>query len=372
MAGNLCPGQLFRIMEGKNMSICPRLEIHLEKIKHNTKTLLTLCQEHNISVAGVTKVFCALPEITQAMADAGLKMFADSRIENLKKLENFHGMKILLRLPMQSQADEVVQYADTSLNSELSTIEILGKAAVSQNKIHNIILMVDLGDLREGVWTDQVENTVGQLLKIKGIKLLGLGTNLTCYGGVIPNKENLSLLVDLAEKLEEKFHIHLDIISGGNSSSLYLLGKGEMPKKINHLRLGESIVLGRETAYGEKIKNTYQDAFSLVAEIIELKEKPSVPLGEVGMDAFGNKPVFEDRGIRKRAIVAIGRQDVSLDNIKPQDEKVTILGASSDHLILDLTDSEKEYRVGSEIRFSVEYGALLHLMTSEYIYKEMK
>ncbi|QZY57032.1 ornithine racemase Orr [Crassaminicella profunda] len=354
------------------MNVCPRIEVNLSKIRHNTSVLKEVCDKKNIKLAGVTKVFCAIPKIAKAMVDGSIDMLADSRVENLKKLENIKIPKMLLRLPMISQAEDVVKYADMSLNSELQTIESLSKEAIKQSKVHNIVLMVDLGDLREGVWRSDVIHTVKEILKFKGIKLIGMGTNLTCYGGVIPSNENLGLLSELAETIEKEFGITLEIISGGNSSSLYLLEKEEMPKKINHLRLGEAIVLGRETAYGADIKDTYQDAFTFIAEIIELKEKPSVPIGEIGMDAFGNTPTFVDKGIRKRAILAVGRQDVSIDNLIPMDKNMEILGASSDHLIVDVTDAKKDLKVGDEIRFNVEYGALLQLITSEYIHKSIQ
>jgi predicted amino acid racemase len=354
------------------VQICPRLEVNIDKIRHNTLSLTKLCREKGIDVAGVTKVFCGIPEIAQALVDNGVTMLADSRIENLMKLQKMNTQKLLLRLPMISQAKETVRYADISLNSEIKTIAALDAAAKELERMHNIILMIDLGDLREGIWQDHMEDTIAEIMKFENINLLGIGTNLTCYGGVIPSKTNLGRLVELAEIIETRFNISLNIVSGGNSSSLYLLEKGEMPNRINHLRLGESIVLGRETAYGDPIQDTYQDAFTLVSEVVELKEKPSIPIGEIGMDAFGNKPAFEDKGLRKRAILAIGRQDIAVQNIIPMDTNMMILGASSDHLIVDVTDCTEDYAVGDEVRFNIEYGALLQLMTSEYIYKHIQ
>ncbi|WP_432401200.1 ornithine racemase Orr [Wukongibacter sp. M2B1] len=354
------------------MPIYPRLEIYTNKVKHNTKILVDTLRENNIEAAGVTKVFCAIPEVADAMIEGGVKYLADSRIENLIRLKDKDVPKWLLRLPMQSQAKEIVEYADISLNSEIKTIEILSEEALKANKTHKVILMIDLGDLREGIWQDKVLETVEEIIKLDGVELFGIGTNLTCYGGVIPNKDNLGKLVEIAEELESKFDIKLEVISGGNSSSLDLLAKKEMPSRINNLRLGESIVLGRETAYGNVIEGAYLDAFQLVAEIVEIQEKPTVPIGEIGMDAFGNKPVFEDKGIRKRAILAVGRQDVNPSNIIPIDEKISIFGSSSDHLMIDVTDSERDYKVGDEVRFNLEYGALLGLATSEYIYKKVE
>jgi predicted amino acid racemase len=197
-----------------------------------------------------------------------------------------------------------------------------------------------------------------------------VGVNLTCYGGVLPSVENMTRLVEVAEAIEARYGLSLDIISGGNSSSLKLLASGKMPSRINHLRLGESVVLGFETAEGTRIPGTEGDAFTLAAEIVELQTKPSVPVGEIGRDAFGQVPVFEDRGMRRRAIVAAGRQDLRIDAMSPRDDKIIILGASSDHMILDVTDSSREWQVGDAVEFDLAYGALLAATTSPYVTKE--
>lgn len=350
----------------------PALVMDKSKIKHNTKVLSELASKHGIKIAAVTKVLCAWSELADAVIDGGAYALADSRIENLIKLKNFNVPKILLRIPMISQAEDVVQYADISLNSELEVIKALNKEAKAKSKVHQIILMVDLGDLREGVWFENAASFAGEIIKLENIKLIGLGTNLTCYGGVIPSKENLGTLVKIAEEIEDKYKIKLEIISGGNSSSIHLLLKNEMPKRVNQLRLGEAIVLGTESAYGARIEGTYNDAFTLLAEIIELKDKPSIPIGEIGVDAFGGKPVFVDKGIIKRAIVAVGRQDIKHDGLTPRDKGISILGASSDHMILDLTNAEIAYKVGDIIEFDVNYGALLGAATSTYVNKIIK
>ena len=351
----------------------PKIEVDLSKIKHNTATLVKLCNKYGIRVAGVTKVFCGNAEIARAYLDGGVSYLADSRIENLIKLKDFKVPKILLRLPMISEAERVVEYTDISLNSELATIKALSKAAKEKERNHKIILMFDLGDLREGYFKEEdLFTDIEEILKLENVEVIGLGTNLTCYGGVIPSEENLGRLVNLAKKIEEDYRLKLEIISGGNSSTLHMLIDGKKLEGINQLRLGESIVLGRETAFGNRIENTHDDAFQLVVEIIEIKDKPSVPVGEIGMDAFGKVPTFEDRGIRKRIICAIGKQDIDFDSILPMDEGIKILGGSSDHLILDGTESNIDYKVGDEIRFKLTYGGILKAMTSEYVKKVIR
>lgn len=351
------------------MNIYPRVEINLDKVRNNTKLLVNKCIDNGIEVMGVTKIFCGHPQVVEAMIDGGINYIADSRVANLCKI-NTTIPKVLLRLPMKSEALKIVKNVDISLNSELDTIMTLDDIARSLNKVHCIILMVELGDLREGVLPENIVETVNYILNLKNIKLIGLGVNLTCYGGVIPSRSNLNQLVQCAEVIEEKFNIKLEIISGGNSSSLFLLEEENIPSRINNLRLGEAISLGRESAFGEHVEGTSNDACILKAEIIELKEKPSIPRGEIGMDAFGNKPIFEDRGVRKRAILAIGRQDVDPDGLRCLDRNAFVLGASSDHLIMDLHECKTKYKVGDTLEFYVDYSALLKIMTSEYVYKK--
>ena len=354
----------------------PKLRIDLNKIKQNLDKITGIVNEANCSIMIVTKVVCADKEIIKIIEqNDNVDYYADSRIENLASISasidtKTKKKKVLLRLPMLSDVDRVVKHADISLNSEIETIKALDRAAMSQGLKHKIILMLDLGDLREGIYfTDEQEiyDTVNQILELQNIELYGIGVNLTCYGAVIPQNENLSMLVDFAHKIEEKFNIKLPVVSGGNSSSLHLIEKKELPKGINNLRIGEAFYLANETAYCNKIEGMVDDAILLEAEIIELKEKPSMPVGETGVDAFGQKPVYEDRGIIKRAILSIGRQDIDIDSLTPVDSKIDILGGSSDHMILDVTKSDVNYKLGDVISFKLGYSGTLKAFTSKYV-----
>lgn len=349
----------------------PRVEINLVKLRQNVEQIVALCASRGISVAGVTKSFCALNEITQVFVDGGCKYLAESRLENLKKLEAFGLPRMMLRLPMISEAAEIVRHAEISLNSEVETIRALNQAARALGIIHQIIIMVDLGDLREGFYSEnKLYDALEKIMEFQSIKVIGVGVNLTCFGGVIPDQENLSRLVSIGEHIKANYGLELELISGGNSSSLHLLQEGGMVKGVNNLRIGEAFLLGRETAYGREVPGTHEDGFTLVAEVIELKEKPTVPKGTIGRNAFGETPAFEDMGVRLSAICAIGKQDVDPDDLTPRDEGIIIKGASSDHIVLDLTDSKETYQVGSEICFDMSYGALLSTMTSPYVHKE--
>ncbi|XMB85985.1 alanine/ornithine racemase family PLP-dependent enzyme [Mycoplasmatota bacterium WC44] len=337
----------------------PRLVVDLKKIKHNTEIIVNKYRDKNISIMGVTKVFCAIQEVVDAMIDGGIDFIADSRIQNLKKVKT-NLPKVLLRCPMLSEVEEVVKYADIVLISELVTIKRINTEASKLNKNIKLILMFDMGDLREGLWFENSLDFIDDIKTLSNVTIYGIGTNLTCYGGIMPNEENLGKLVVIKDAIEEK-GVKLDIVSGGNSSSLYL----DELSGINNLRIGEAIALGRETAYGNIIDSAYEDAFYLEAEVVEVANKPSYPVGQIGMDAFGNVPTFIDKGIIPRAILAIGKQDVDETGIYP--EKGQILGASSDHLIM-----EGEFKLGDIVKFNLSYGALLRLATSEYVTKEIE
>lgn len=347
----------------------PRIVIDLKKIENNCRVVVESCNNRGINVTGITKSFCGETKIAEVLRKGGVTYLGDARLDNLKNLQSIDIPKILIRLPMKSTAEKVVELADISLNSELDTIRELNFHAKRKEKLHGIILMLELGDLREGILEENLENFVKEILPLKNIKIMGLGANFTCYGGVIPDSKNLSKLSETAQKLNEKFQMNLEIISGGNSSSYYMLQKEKFPEGINNLRIGEAILLGRETSYGERIQGTTDETFTLQAEIVEIKDKPSVPEGNIGLDAFGHKPEFVDRGMRKRAILAVGRQDVDPEGMIPKDDGIIILGASSDHLIIDVTDCETNYHVGELIEFKLTYSALLKLMTSKYIKK---
>lgn len=349
----------------------PYITIDLQKIEHNARTIVGLCKEHGIEVSGVTKVTCGHSEVANAMLRGGVSSIADSRLQNIQRLKDAgsDANYLLLRIPALSEVHKVVELVDVSLNSELIVIEGLSKSAQRLNKIHEVVLMVDLGDLREGAWQDDLVSLVLETIILPGVRIKGIGTNLACFGGVVPSEQNMNRLVELANEIEQTFMLKLEWISGINSSGLDLIAAGHMPKQINHARIGEAILLGCETTQRRPWPGTSQDAFVLHAEILELKKKPSVPVGQCSEDAFGQRPEFEDRGMIVRALLNVGREDVDVEGIKPLDARYNILGASSGYLALDVTQAAKSLRVGDELVFSLNYSALLTAMSSEYVNK---
>ena len=324
--------------------------------------------QKGISLMGVTKAVLGEPSIAKAMIQGGVKFIADSRIENIQKMKSagISTQFVLLRTCL-SQAESIVKNADISLNTEIETLKKLSYHAKGQNKIHQVIIMVELGDLREGILPCDLPQLVRKSLSLPHIKIIGIGCNLACYGGIKPDDKNMRELSELVDLIEKEFQIDLEIISGGNSANFEWFKSSQDVGRVNNLRLGESILLGCETVGRKVIPGLHTGAFQLIAEVIESKRKTSVPLGEICQDAFGNVPGFLDRGDHQRVIIALGRQDVQVSNLK-SNNKLKMIGSSSDHIILDGENHNLE--VGDEIRFSLDYSGLLATMTSPFVIKQ--
>lgn len=347
----------------------PRLEIDLDKIEHNARTLVNRLSERGISVTGITKSTLGSASIAAALLRAGITSLGDSRIDNIENMQRaqINASMALIRSPMPSQVDRVVVHADISFNTELDTISLLSAAAVKHDVLHGIVLMVELGDLREGILPADMEEIVRKTLELPGIVIKGIGTNLACRNGVCPDNSNMSALSTLADSLESVFGIQLDIISGGNSANLDWAFSSELPGRINNLRLGESLLLGCETLHRRPIEGLHTDAITLVAEVIESKIKPSQPWGTIAQNAFGELPVANGDCDIAQAILAIGRQDIDPQGLVAP-AGITVIDASSDHLVVQCN---KLPAVGTELTFQVNYSALTRAMTSPFVKKKM-
>ncbi|KLU61951.1 alanine racemase [Peptococcaceae bacterium CEB3] len=349
----------------------PEIVIDLEKITNNVRNVRALTDPLGLEVVGVTKGVLGDLRIAGAFLAGGITTFGDSRWENLQRLRQaFPDVSLmLLRIPGLSQIESVIQWSDISLNSDMEVLRALSEEALRLSKRHKVILMVDLGDLREGVWPRDLAEFTKKASTLPGIRIVGLGVNFACYGGLIPTVEKLNTLVELAGVMEEILGYSLTVISGGNSANLGLVLNRTIPRRINELRLGEAILLGTESIKRQLLPGAVADAFVLRAEIIECYEKPTLPQGEIGQDAFGEVPEFSDEGWRQRGILALGRQDVPVEGLILRDRRLKIFGASSDHLIVDLTQAP-EFAVGSIVEFNLRYPGLLGAMTSPYVRKK--
>ena len=351
----------------------PAIVIDHERFRENARTVYGWCHAHGIRVAGIIKGASGVSGIAADLVAAGADMIGSSRLDQLRHAqeEGVRSTWLLIRIPMLSEVPEVIRTADISLNSELCVLEALDREAVRQGRVHRVILMADLGDLREG-WYDPdelVEAAKRVETGMKGLHLEGIGTNLGCYGSVMPTQDKMETLAALAGRVEEAIGRPLDLVSGGATSSLMAVFDGYMPERVNMLRIGAAPMTGPledlRTSYGRtEMDGLHDDVFTLEAEIVELKTKPSYPVGTLGVDATGHSAVYEDRGLRRRAIVAVGRADYGDPyDIIPELAGAEVIGASGDHTLIDVTDVAEPLRIGDVLRFRLRYSAILNLTT---------
>jgi len=351
----------------------PRLEINLDKIRNNARTLVKRLSIHSISVTGITKATLGSPEIANVLLEAGVSALGDSRAQNVERMRKagVNAPITLIRSPMFSQIEQVVTHTDISFNTELDIINALSNVAQKMNRTHGIVLMVELGDLREGIMPEDVENIARKVCELPNLDFKGIGTNLACRSGVSPDAKNMGELSALASSIESSLGFKMDIVSGGNSGNLEWALNGADTGRINNLRLGESILLGLNPLNRKPIEGLHIDAFKLYGEVIEAKVKPSQPWGEIAQTAFGTPPEIikpiTNQGDISQVLLAIGEQDTDTGGLTPP-PGIEILSASSDHLILNA--GENCPSIGDEIAFQLNYSALVRAMTSPFVHKK--
>jgi len=345
-----------------------RIETDLDKVEQNTRILVDRLVGAGIRVTGITKAVLGSPGIGAAMLRGGACGLGDSRVPNLARLAGIDRsvLRTLIRSPLLSQVACVVGLADVSLNTEAVVLAALDAAASQQKRIHAVVLMVELGDLREGIALEDAPEAVRAVLGHSSLRLVGLGGNLACQNGVVPDDRNMSILTALTNDIEALHGISLDVVSGGNSANRNWALHTHDVGRIDELRLGEAILIGVDPLYRTPIPGLHTDVFTLTAEVIEVATKPAQPWGDRAQAAFGEAPVRTGSGTVHQAILALGRQDVDPDGLQPP-EGIAILGMSSDHLVVDLGDHP--VAIGDEIDFGVGYGALVRAMTSPYVTK---
>ena len=345
----------------------PCLEANLTLLRQNADHIITRCLEMGIDVCGVIKGCDGSPEIAKLMRDAGATQLGTSRLEQVElcRQAGIPGPYLLVRIPGISELPDMVRLCELSLQSERSVLDALEAECARQEKTHGVIVMADLGDLREGFWDkdEMVEVCRHVEQDLPHVELKGVGVNLGCYGSIRPTPEKMNDLLAIAKRIEALIGRKLEIISGGATSSFTLVHDHTMPTGINHLRIGENILLSHDlqTDWGIKDMDYLRmDTFTLHAEVLEVKKKASYPQGEFAIDAFGNKPTYTDIGPRKRALLGFGRADVgTVESLICCEPGMTVIGGSSDHCIVDITDC-RDLHPGDVVQFHLCYGHMLY------------
>ncbi|MDD3511378.1 MAG: alanine racemase, partial [Fermentimonas sp.] len=316
-----------------------QLVIQTEKIKENIKSLSDFFEKHNIQWSLVTKVFSGDKEfLKHILTDDVIEKInsvGDSRLTSLRNLRavNPNMRTIYIKPPAEVYAAEVVEYADISLNSSLNTIMALNEAAGIQGKIHQVIIMIELGELREGVNRENLMSFYEKVFDLPNIDVIGLGSNLGCMYGIEPNYDKLLQLSIYKELISARFNKDLKFISGGSSITLPLINQGTVPKNINHFRIGEAAFFGVSPLKNEQFMNLHTDTFEFRANIIELEKKKIVPEGVLSDANIGHTADFSDTDRHEttvKAILDFGMLDVDDEDLTALDSDIKFVGITSD------------------------------------------
>lgn len=350
------------------------LKLNKTKLKENFLYLDTIFRKNKIDWAIVTKILCGNKVFIEEVLNLGIQEICDSRVKNLELIKKMapHIQTVYIKPPPQKSIKRIVKYADVSFNTESSTIELLSKEAVNQNKIHKVTIMIELGDLREGIMGDNLINFYSKIFNLPNIEIVAIGTNLNCLSGVMPSHDKLIQLSLYSQIIELKFNKKIKWITGGTSVVFPLLLTHQLPDTINHFRIGEALFFGNNLVTEMPYTHMHQDVFKLYCEIIEITNKPKTPIGELAKNPSGEQfeIIEEEMGqYSYRAILDLGLLDINISNLIPDDPEVSMLSASSDMLIVDLGKNKDKYKVGQEMSFNVTYMGALRLLSSDYIEK---
>ncbi|EIM75754.1 alanine racemase [Nitritalea halalkaliphila LW7] len=352
------------------------LNLKRSKLEANFNYLKERFQEQGIAWGVVSKLLCGNRSFLKELVRLGVDEVHDSRISNLAKLKEINPdiQTVYIKPPSKRNISKMVKYADVSLNSELNTIRWISEEAQKQGKLHKIIIMVETGDLREGVMGDHLVDFYASIFELPNIEVIGLGTNLNCLNGVMPSADKLIQLSLYKQIIELKFNKSIPWVSAGTSVTIPLLLHQQLPKGVNHFRIGETLFFGVDLFEEKTIEGMHHDVFELYAEIIEMQEKPLLPTGTLAANPQGEVLEIDESLYGKssfRAILDIGLLDVDPKYLLPEDGNFEILGASSDMLILNLGTNPKGYQVGDVLKFGLKYMGALSIMNSSYVDKKI-
>jgi ornithine racemase len=360
------------------------LIIHTEEIKDNIRKLSAFFKEHSIHWSLVTKVFSGdIGFLENVLTEDVLKdihSVGDSRLSSLKNLKkvNPRMRTIYIKPPAAIYAHEIVQYADISLNSSYKTIVELNKAAKEQGKVHRVIIMIEMGELREGVNRDGLIDFYARVFDLSNIEVIGLGSNLGCMYGVEPTYDKLLQLTLYKELISAKYNKDLKFVSGGSSITLPLIEKGIVPVDVNHFRVGEAVFFGTSPLDNEQFKDLSHNTFEFHANIIELEEKGVVPDGIISEANIGHTAEYDEKDISEmtyKAILDFGLLDVDREDMALDEKTGKFVGITSDMTVIDIGnnksgDGKRRFKVGDTICFKPNYMAVARLLNSKFIEKK--
>jgi predicted amino acid racemase len=213
-----------------------------------------------------------------------------------------------------------------------------------------VIIQLETGDEREGVPSEALLELAAAIAADPRLVLEGVGTNYACFAGPAYGIENSVYSVgDAARALRGAGH-QVTRVSGGNSSVLWLLQRGDvLPPEMTELRCGEALLFGHDALFYEPLRGCRRDACVLRAEVLERYTKPGL------------------EGPAERLVLGIGRQDLGMGVITFVQPGMSEVGRSADYLVVEMAYGWEAPGVGSVVEMLPGYEALVSAWTSPYV-----
>jgi len=351
------------------------VRIHIEKIYENIDIIHKLMLANDKEWSLVLKCLGGEREIIDKVLEYPLvhkiHSISSSHWQELSLAKELHSnlRTIVIRPTFLKLSNVIIDNCDISLESSLAAIKALNDSAKNADKNHNIVVMIEMGDLREGIRREGLIPFYNNVFELKNIRIVGIGANIGCMFGDLPTYDKLLHLVLYSQLLEAKYNSKMELVSGGTSITLPLLDTGEVPVGVNHFRIGEAVFLGTSPYDNRRYAGLNTDCFEFESNILELYRKESLPEKKVRLTSKSKEELNQREYGSYKALVDFGNIDVDPRNLISLDKKVRFFGNSSDLSVYDLGENLREYKTGDVLRFTMKYIGLAQLMNSKYIEK---
>lgn len=328
----------------------PELIIRLDTLRHNAGVLSRALAAKGIEMRGVVKACHGDVRVASAFLQGGANGLADSRADNLRRLRAaFPSVELaMLRPAPRKELAAVMRDADLLLTGSMHLLEDLAALATTAEITLRVIIMLETGEEREGMSISLAREAMRWTRQVESLELVGLGTHTACRGAP-PSSTSVLHLLELAEEEKRCFQVEQPIISAGNSSMLLAALAGELPAGVE-LRIGEAVLLGRETARGEELEGLSSEAFTFLAEVVETKEGRG-----------------EDGRCEPRSLVAAGRSDLGAGSLIPRVPGMRVVEYFGDLTLLAGEGPSGSPRRGETLAFSLDYQGVLGAMAGPYV-----
>jgi predicted amino acid racemase len=343
----------------------PELLVDAGVIKTNAEAVAALLRTRGLDLVAVTKGCLGDPRVAMAMLAGGAIAVADTRDVNLRGLRAALPNAELHRINLPPVAGSfepgdvtyVTSWAGAAAVARLAGVgEAPGAAAAGARGAagalvpRRVMLQVETGDQREGVPLEEAVQLAGRIASDPRLELEGVATNYACFEG---EPEGIRASVEAVARVARELRaagLPVHRVSGGNSSLLWLVARGEaLPEEVTELRCGEALLLGHDALHYEPLPGCRDDACVIRAEVVEEYTRPS------------------PGGAARRLLLGVGRQDLGTGSVKFAEPGLREIGRSSDYLVLQAKAGSASVPVGEMVDMIPGYEALVAAWTSPYV-----